>query len=336
MIAYSMITDVRPAPGTPSSPQHYDRAIEMVQLADNLGYRSVWVSEQHGMDDGYMPAPMAFLAALARETTDIRLATGVHLLTLTQPRRVAEEAAVIDVLSNGRFTLGVGAGGDHPHELGLFGRQSRDRARLMEDGLTFLRDALSKGVAPDGWPINVASVQQPIPLVVGGLARAPVDRAARLANGHLGYSFIDAESELVRLWHNVIAPILERHGRTSANFHLAVSSLVWPSDDWETDWVEHVGPAFRYQQQRYAEWAGGSAADLPDFLTRSTWDLGEVHDRILIGPPAEIAERLSALRKVYPFAEVATWPALPGIPADIGERMLRTFASEVAAAIPSL
>lgn len=65
------------------------------------------------MDDGYLPAPVVFLGAVARETDAIRLGTGVHLLTLTHPRRVAEEASLLDVLSDGRLTLGVGAGGDH-------------------------------------------------------------------------------------------------------------------------------------------------------------------------------------------------------------------------------
>jgi alkanesulfonate monooxygenase SsuD/methylene tetrahydromethanopterin reductase-like flavin-dependent oxidoreductase (luciferase family) len=333
VIAYSMSTDLRPAPGTAATPAHYDRSIELISTADQLGYRSVWVSEQHGMEDGYMPSPIVFLAAVARETTDIRLATGVHLLTATHPRRVAEEAGVLDALSRGRFTLGVGAGGDHPHELPMFGRQRRDRARLMEEGLEFLRAALSTGMGPDGRPINVPTIQTPIPIVVGALAEAPVDRAARLANGHLAYCFTDPEETLSALWRDVVSPAMDRNGRTRDDFSLAINTLIWPSDDWEDDWVKHVGPAFRYQQKKYTEWAGGTEQDLPDLLTRASWDLGEVSKRMLVGPPGEIAERLSAIRRVYPFDEVVTWPALPGVPFDIAEKCLRTFATEVAPAI---
>jgi len=333
VIGYSMSTDLRPAPGAAASPEHYDRSIELIRVADQLGYRSVWASEQHGMDDGYLPSPIVFLAAVARETTNIRLATGIHLLTVTHPRRVAEEAGVLDVLSNGRFTLGVGAGGDHPHELPLFGRQLRERARLMEDGLEFLRAALATGMGPDGRPINVPSIQRPIPIVVGSLAKAPVDRAARLANGHLAFCFTDPDDELVTLWQNVVSPAMQRHGRTGADFSLAINTLIWPSDDWENEWVNHVGPAFRYQQQRYTEWAGGTVADLPEMLTRPSWDLGEIRKRMLVGPPGEIAERLSALRREYPFDEVTTWPALPGVPFELAERCLHTFATEVVPAI---
>lgn len=328
-----MISDMRPAPGTPATPAHYDRIIELIRVAERLGYRTVWASEQHGMDDGYLPAPLVFLGAVARETEQIRLGTGVHLLTLTHPRRVAEEAGVLDVLSNGRLTLGVGAGGDHPHEFRIFGRNRADRAQLMEDGLAFLQVAFSTGVGPDGLPINVAPIQQIVPVIVGGLARAPIDRAARLAGGHLAYSFLDPDDELTELWQEVISPAMQRHGRTLDDFALSISSLIWPSDDWEDEWREHVGPAFRYQQRRYNEWAGGTEQDLPDILARPSWDLDEVRKRMLVGPPGEIAERLSAIHRVYPFGEVAMWPALPGVPFELAEKSLRTFATEVVPAI---
>lgn len=77
-----------------------------------------------------------------------------------------------------------------------------------EDGLAFLRHAFRTGTGLDGMPINVPPVQQPVPVVVRGLARAPIDRAARFADGHIAYSFIsiDPEEELTRLWHQQISP----------------------------------------------------------------------------------------------------------------------------------
>lgn len=78
---------------------------------------------------------------------------------------------------------------------------------------------------------------------------------------------------------------------------------------------------------------GRAHADLPDILARPTWDMAEVRKRMLVGPPGEIAERLSAIRRLYPFSEVATWPALPGVPFELAEKCLRTFATEVVPAI---
>ncbi|GLW11566.1 monooxygenase [Microtetraspora sp. NBRC 13810] len=331
MIAYSMYTDMRAAPGLPPTPAHYDRVIGLVRLAERLGYRTVWATEQH-VDDGYLPAPLIALSAFARETSTIRLGTGVHLLTLTDPRRVAEEAGVLDVLSNGRLTLGVGAG-LNPHEFRIFHRRLEDRARSMEDGLSYLRRALSGEPSSEQYPISVGPVQRPVPLIVGGLAKPAVDRAARLADGHLSYSLVDAEVEVPQLWNERIAPAMERHGRTPGDFRLALSVTVWASDDWEREWREHVGAAFRYQQVMYAEWAGGGEEDLPAFLRQPSWDLDEVRRRVFAGRPDEVAERLSALREVFPFDEIVIWPALPGVPFELAEKCLRTFATQVAPAI---
>jgi alkanesulfonate monooxygenase SsuD/methylene tetrahydromethanopterin reductase-like flavin-dependent oxidoreductase (luciferase family) len=331
MSSFSMVSDLRPAPGSPPTPAHYDRTVELVQTAERLGYDTVWTSQQHGVDDGYMPAPLILLSALARETSRIRLGTAIVLLTLSQPRRVAEEAALVDVLSDGRLTLGVGAG-HHPHEFAAFGRRLEDRARLMEDGIPFLRQALSAATAPDGLPLAVPPVQRPLPLLAGGLARPAVERAARLADGHIAYSFFTPDEELPTLWQNLIAPALERHDRDPASFKLVVSTLAWPSDDWEAEWREHVGAAVRYQQLRYYQWAGYGEADLPELL-RGDWDLGAVREQMLVGPRREVAERLAAIRAVYPFAEIMISPALPGVPFELAERCVRTFAAEVAPAL---
>ena len=101
----SLYTDLRPAPGTPF-PRHYEEVIDEIRLADALGFHQVWTTEQHGVDDGYLPAQLPALAAFARETSRIRLGTGVILLPLAHPRHVIEDACVVDVLSAGRLTLG--------------------------------------------------------------------------------------------------------------------------------------------------------------------------------------------------------------------------------------
>jgi len=334
MIAFSTITDMRPAPGTVPTPAHYDGHVRLVQVAEELGYRTAWVSEQHGMDDGYLPSPLLALSAFARETTTIRLGTGIVILPFTQLRRLAQDAGVLDVLSGGRLTLGVGSG-VHPHEFRIYERRLEDRGPAMEEGLAFLRTAFATGRAPqpDGLPLPVPPVQRPLPLIVGGLVRPALDRAARLADGHFGFGFYDPEEDLTRLYGNVIAPAMERHGRDASDFQLIASTMVWASEDWEREWRDHVGPAFQYQQRRYAEWAGGDDADLPAFVTASSWDLEEVRARLMVGPPAEVAERLSAIHAGYPFDEFVVWPTLPGVPHELAEQFVRTFATEVAPAI---
>ena len=78
--------------------------------ADVPAISSVFVTEHHFFDDGYMPAAMVTCAAIAARTKRVTLGTNVLALPLYQPVHVAEEALVLDVLSGGRFLLGVGAG----------------------------------------------------------------------------------------------------------------------------------------------------------------------------------------------------------------------------------
>src|SRR5947209_7252049 len=149
MSALSIYLDFRARPGEPPTAADYDDAITFVQAAERLGFAHVWTTEQHGTDNGYLPAQLPMLAALARETSTIRLGTGVILLPLTHPRRVVEEACVVDVLSHGRLTLGLGAG-NYPNEFRIFGVDMADRKRLMDDGVAFVRAGLSGGMLPDG------------------------------------------------------------------------------------------------------------------------------------------------------------------------------------------
>src|SRR5687767_2839532 len=92
--------------------EKYRRAIETFELAERLGYEAGWVAQHHAHKEGGLPSPLLFLAAVAARTTQIRLITGIITLPLESPVRMAEDAAVLDVLSGGRLELGFGTGGN--------------------------------------------------------------------------------------------------------------------------------------------------------------------------------------------------------------------------------
>ena len=162
------------------------------------------------------------------------------------------------------------------------------------------------------------------------MRRAPVERAARHADGHFAYEYLAPERELPRLYRDVVRPALDRHGRGPGDFRLIVSSVIWASDDADREWREVVGPAFRYQQRKYAEWEGGvpSAGGYA-----FSGDLAALRREMLIGRPAEVAERLLALREAYPFDEFVVWPRLPGVPLGMALAHLEARAAEVAPAL---
>jgi probable F420-dependent oxidoreductase len=97
-----------PEPGAQA--RYYREALDQVLRAEQLGFDSAWVTEHHFSRHGIVSATMAFLAYLAGVTSTIRLGTAVAVLPFHNPIQLAEEAATVDVLSNGRLDFGVGRG----------------------------------------------------------------------------------------------------------------------------------------------------------------------------------------------------------------------------------
>ncbi|MDT5028234.1 MAG: hypothetical protein QOE61_4660 [Micromonosporaceae bacterium] len=94
--------------------EHYQRTLERVERIEAWGAGSVWLTEHHFFPDGYLPQPLVFAAAIAARTTRIRIGTAVVVAALRHPTHLAEEAAVVDILSGGRLELGLGAGWSSP------------------------------------------------------------------------------------------------------------------------------------------------------------------------------------------------------------------------------
>ncbi len=86
--------------------QHYRSAIERVMKAESLGLDSVWLSEHHLFEDGYLPQPFVYAAALAARTSTIRVGTAITVAPLYPAIDLAEKATMVDLISDGRFVLG--------------------------------------------------------------------------------------------------------------------------------------------------------------------------------------------------------------------------------------
>jgi len=97
----------------------YHEALEQVRYAEALGFDAVWIAEHHSSRYGIFPSLMPILAHIAAQTTTIRLGAGVSVLPFHHPIRLAEEAAMVDVLSDGRLNFGVGRGSAN-YEYGNF------------------------------------------------------------------------------------------------------------------------------------------------------------------------------------------------------------------------
>src|SRR5690242_5556583 len=98
----------------------------MCEEAELLGCESVWLTEHHLFDDGYLPQPLTFAAAVAARTRRLRIGTAIVIAPLHHPVELAEQAAVVDIISHGRLELGLGAGYRVP-EFQLYGAEVSTR-----------------------------------------------------------------------------------------------------------------------------------------------------------------------------------------------------------------
>jgi putative FMN-dependent luciferase-like monooxygenase len=130
--------------------ERYRLVTQQIAQAERCGFDSAWIAQHHFHEgEGGLPAPFVFLAQVAALTSRIRLGTGIVTLPLELPIRVAEDAAVMDLMSGGRLEVGVGPGGNLS-AFEAFGLDSKDRHALMERNLELLRTAWSGGALPGG------------------------------------------------------------------------------------------------------------------------------------------------------------------------------------------
>lgn len=121
--------------------QRYRLATEQIRHAERLGFDSAWIAQHHFHEhEGGLPSPLVFLAHVAAQTERIRLGTAIITLPMENALRVAEDAAVLDLLANGRLEVGFGSGGT-PTSFLPFGLTSEQRGAAFADNLHVIQSA---------------------------------------------------------------------------------------------------------------------------------------------------------------------------------------------------
>ena len=185
-IRVSVSFDMRaPDWGTPTQ-ELYKAAIEMAAFADEIGVDQIGLMQHHGSDDGYLPQPFTLAASMAAVTEKVRFMLGAVILPLHDPVEIAEQIALVDLISGGRLSVIFGAG-YVPFEFAMFQKSLRDRAKLLDSGIEIiLRSLKGEKFEFDGRPIYVRPlpVQQPEDIIMaGGGVAASARRAARFDIG---------------------------------------------------------------------------------------------------------------------------------------------------------
>jgi alkanesulfonate monooxygenase SsuD/methylene tetrahydromethanopterin reductase-like flavin-dependent oxidoreductase (luciferase family) len=121
-----------------SHPEMFRRQLDEAELADRIGIDQMWFFEHHLLPTGPVPSPNLLIAAAARATRRIRFASMVNILPFRHPLLVAEEAAMLDNLTNGRFDMGLGRG-LHPPEFEAFGVDQQQSREMFLESFDLIR-----------------------------------------------------------------------------------------------------------------------------------------------------------------------------------------------------
>ncbi len=185
-INMSVAFDMRaPDWGAPRA-ELYAAAVEMAAFADRIGISGINLMEHHGSEDGYLPQPFLLASAMAAVTKKIQFSLGAVILPLHDPVIVAEQVAILDLISGGRCRVIFGAG-YVPSEFAMFNTSTKDRAKRLDAGIEIILRALrGERFEKDGRPVFVRPLPTRDPaeiIMAGGAVPASARRAARFDIG---------------------------------------------------------------------------------------------------------------------------------------------------------
>lgn len=318
---FTMRFDMRaPQTGAPAA-DLYAAALEMAAWGEEKGCLAVQVSEHHGSGDGYLPAPIVLASALAARTRRLPIQVAALIVPLHDPVELAEQMAVLDLVSGGRVSYVV-AIGYVEEEFAMFGRGMRGRGARLEEAVRVLRRAWTgEPFDHEGRRVRVtprpASPGGPL-LLIGGGVPASARRAARLG---LGMVAMAHAPELETIYREACAaegrePGLFVHPPPGA----ALSAFV--ARDPDAAWSKW-GPHLLHDARAYAAWLGEGIDTATKSRAESVEALRAAGGSYRIFSPDE------AVAEIRERGWLALQPLCGGLPPEYAWESLETLANEV-------
>jgi alkanesulfonate monooxygenase SsuD/methylene tetrahydromethanopterin reductase-like flavin-dependent oxidoreductase (luciferase family) len=263
-------------------------------LAEELGFDFAWYGEHHFTEDQWSPSPLVLCAAVAARTERLRVGVSVLCLPFHDPLRVAEDVAVIDNLSGGRFDFGIGAGSQY-EEYETFGVPIAERFGRMWEAIDLIErcygdeNRFSHAGRYFTYP-NVAfttkPVQRPMPVWVGAFGQRSVTRAVRR-----GYHLMAPDF-------GRYAAALREAGRDPADFHVAPMQMVALAETADAAWAAagqgllHFVNFYRVRRR-----LDGTTPPPEVAMGLDRLQAGESTIPVVVGTPADAAPWFTGIRE---------------------------------------
>lgn len=312
---------------------YYREALEEVTKAEELGFESVWMEEHHAVTNHYWPSPLTVLAGFATRTSRMTLGTDIIVAAFHHPVRLAEDAAMVDVISGGRLVVGI-AIGYKPDEFALYGVPLEKRGARFEEQLAIMTGLWTqervqfKGAFYElEGRLEPKPVQRPHPPVwIGGWGDITLRRAATLADNWIP----GPTADLARLLRGKARFLQQRRaaGRPDpTDWPLTRDVIIADTDRRARELAEeHIMVAYR------REYAGGWRHPFIDASIATDLDK-LMEDRFIIGGPEECVVKIRRFVEAYGMTHLICRMFFPGMPHAHIMRALELISREVMPAV---
>ena len=308
----------------------YTEALEEVTKGEDLGFDSIWMEEHHSVRDHYWPSPLPVLAGFATRTSKVLLGTDILVAPFYHPVRLAEDCALLDVMSGGRFVLGV-AIGYKPDEFALYGAELSKRGARFEEQLRIMKGLWTQeSVSFKGTYYAVDGKLEPrpvtpggVPVWIGGWGDLTLKRAATLGDNWIP----GPTADLPRLIAGKKQFLDNRKaaGRTEpiTEWPLTRDVIIAETAAKARDLAEkHIMVAYR------KEYAGGWRHPFIDASIATDLDK-LMQDRFIIGGPDQVIAQIGRFVEQYGMTHLICRTFFPGMPHAHIMRELELIAREV-------
>ncbi|MGH2702650.1 MAG: LLM class flavin-dependent oxidoreductase [Actinomycetota bacterium] len=310
--------------------QSLEELLEQVEEAERLGF-DVVMCGQHFLAHPYgMLAPLPLLARIAPLAGSMRIAAGIALATLAHPVALAEESATLDIITGGRFVLGMGLG-YRDEEFDAFRVPRKQRAKTFEAHVQAVTELLSGGPATisthsallEGAKLSLLPVQKPRPPVwLAANNERAIARAARIAdswlvNPHARLSTLESQTRFYRRE-------LMENGKDCRELPIFREACV--ADD-ETEAVAIAREFLAPKYATYVSWGQDRALPTDDPLDLDFADLAR--DRFIVGSPQTCADLISDYSRRLDTDLMVFRVQWPGLPQPLALRSIRLLGEAV-------
>ena len=317
----------------------YRETVEHVKLAEDIGMEIAWFAEHHFSNYCLCPSPLAMVNFMAGQTSRIKLGPAVIVAPLYEPVRLAEDIGMADQLSGGRLVLGFGTG-YQAYEFHKFGRDLGQARDILFETLDFMDQYFSEDEFPfDGEHIrfpntafSVRPVQSRPKVYVAGMNRDVETQKRAVERGYspfftTGWNDVDT----IRSIREALSETWQTAGGDAAKMPFATQRYIYVTDDKDearkaADGARYIRRIAMSMRGNYGELDGAFLKEIP---AEGEPPLDEIVDRLPVGDPETVAERLAKDIEAFGPNHVSCFMAIPGLDQKSILKSMERIGSEV-------